>query len=98
MEVIPIQPRPILTRTTQLEVGDRVVTAIGRRWAAGDSGPGGRCRYCPDCIAENDCCLILVGIRVDRADAPTFSLVDLAKARGIVEVGPASAGIRHGRI
>jgi tartrate dehydratase beta subunit/fumarate hydratase class I family protein len=68
------QPMPIRTRGVTLNVGGRVVTAIMRHWRPGDSGPGGRCKLCPTCIAYDDGCLILVNKTVNKPERPLFRI------------------------
>lgn len=72
MDVIRMQPRPVLTQMCHLRTrAGQVVTAIARHWEPGDTG---RCRLCPDCCANADVCLVMIGHRVSEEDAPTASM------------------------
>lgn len=85
---LPLQPRPIKTRTAHLVVGGREVTSIHRRWPPGTAQ---LCRRCERCSADaDDECLLLVRGRVDDALAPGFSTLGLREqwplARAMGEV------------
>jgi hypothetical protein len=90
---VAMQPAPIDHDVCHYTSG-RPITAIVRRWAPGDSGPGGRCRLCRSCCARNDLCLIVVGRHVARDEAPLFSTVGLRDQRPGGRAGVALGEVR----
>lgn len=86
---IPIQPRPLRTRVVHLRIAGAVVTGIMRHWKSGDSGPMGRCKLCPTCLAYDDGCLTVVGEHVLKESSPLFS------GRGLDWQTPGVAGGRY---
>ncbi len=76
--VIPIQPLPIQSRVSHFRThSGEVITAITRTWKDGDSGPGGRCKLCPVCVASENLCQFQINRHVAETEAPTFSTLAL---------------------
>lgn len=95
-DVLPLRPVPVKCWVNHVRARGVDVTAIGRRWKSGDSGPRGTCRLCPECTAHDDGCLVtVVGLRVDRKDAPLFSLAALSDAWEQLTGVAAVQGVRH---
>jgi hypothetical protein len=67
-------PHPTLVRRAYFRLPGGWVTAIMRHWAPGDSGPGGRCKLCPECHAGEDGCMVMVGRWIEKDDAPLYSM------------------------
>ena len=82
--ILAIQPHPSNWRVTHVVAAGRTYTNIARTWREGDSGPGGRCRLCPECTAQDGLCLVSVGMLVPRSSAALFSLRALSGAREVV--------------
>jgi hypothetical protein len=76
-KTIPFQPRPIECRVVHFRDAAGTKSAVVRRWKPGDSGPGGRCRLCRECVAYGDACLIVFGVEVPRDEAPLRSTVGM---------------------
>lgn len=70
------QPRPVETLVCHFKTAAGVVTAIARRWAAGDEQ---RCRLCPRCHARAGLCLVQVRGAVGRDEAEMYSVVGLRR-------------------
>lgn len=92
-DILPLQPYPLLTRVCHLEMGDGVVTAIGRTWEDGDPA---RCRLCTKCEAVQNACLLMVDFFVPRSSAPLFSLAAAYAGSWPVEVAPPRLGESKG--
>jgi hypothetical protein len=95
---VPIQPEPLKTWVTHFRVLGWMVTAIGRSWRPGESGPDGRCTLCARCTAHGDGCLVVVGQYVAEDLAPGFStrtLVD--RTPGVARKGVVGGRERVGQ-
>ncbi len=76
LPILSPQPRPLKTRVVHFRFLGFVATAIMRHWRPGDSGPGGRCRLCPECRAYDDGCLMVFGKRIPKTAAPLTRSAD----------------------
>lgn len=87
--ILALQPEPINTIPAYFRIAGYVITSIARAWSEGDSGPGGRCRLCDLCTAEDGLCVIAVKARerIPRHLCRMFSTVGLRKHMPLVSGG-----------